>query len=142
MSATATEPGTWVSYASTARIWVSYARLSSAKNDGKGGSLAITRQHAENRAYIERVDPGARIIELSDDGFSGYKDVHRPGFAEALSLIERGEVSAFVAWHADRISRQVEVTAQAVKACQRVGVELHTALGGFHADPTRLYIES
>lgn len=124
------------------RVWVSYARLSKARNEGKGTSLQIGRQHRENRAYIDRVDPGARVIEMQDDGVSGFLDKMRPGFNAALDLVANRQVDAFIAWHADRISRNVEVTARVVNACQAAGVELHTALGGWHADPTRLYIES
>lgn len=123
-------------------VWVSYARLSRARNDGKGGSLAIDRQHGENADYIRRIDPDARITFLEDDGYSGYKDVFRPAFEDALALVANRQVRGLVGWHADRLTRQVEVTARIVKACETARVELHTTLGGWHADPTKIYIES
>lgn len=140
MTATLTRPEP-VAHA-LGRVWISYARLSRARNDGKGGSLAIDRQHGENTEYIQRIDPNAQIVYLDDDGYSGYKDVFRPDFEEMLSRVERQSVSAIVGWHADRLTRQVEVTARIVKACERARVELHTTLGGWHADPTKIYIES
>jgi site-specific DNA recombinase len=79
---------------------------------------------------------------LSDDGYSGFLDVYRPAFETALGMIARGEVSAFVGWHADRITRQVEVTARLWRQCEAQGVALHTALGGQHEDPDSLYFET
>ena len=125
------------------RAWACYCRLSQAKNDGKGGSLAIDRQCAENAAYVERVDPGAQVVHFHDDGKSGWSlTVVRDQFEDALRRVALGEFDAFVAWHADRISRQTEVAGRVIRLCRTHGVELHTALGGHHADPIALQIQS
>lgn len=139
----ATEAVRGTSRAASPRVVVaSYARLSKAKGDGRGSSLAIDRQQEANREYIERVHPGAIVVEFNDDGFSGFLDVERPAWTDMLARVEAGEFAAVVAWHADRISRQVGVAARLVGLCERTRTELHTALGGWHSDPTRLYIES
>lgn len=129
--------------AGQARVWACYCRLSQAKNDGRGGSLAIDRQCYANAEYVARVDPGAVLVHFHDDGVSGWSlGVVRAGFDQALAAIKAGEVHALVAWHADRISRQVEVTGRVVRICRAAGVELHTALGGHHEDPMALQMQS
>src|SRR4051794_2108526 len=105
------------------RVWACYCRLSQAKNDGKGTSLAIGRQCSEIAAYVGRVDPGASVVHFHDDGFSGFKrGLARPGFDEMCTRVAAGEFAAVVAWHADRISRQVEVAGRVVNLCADMGV--------------------
>jgi site-specific DNA recombinase len=132
-------------FALPARVWACYCRLSEAKNDGKGGSLAIDRQCEENALYIHGNDPAgpaARVVHFHDDGYSAFLDVFRPGFEDLMGRTATREFTDVVGWHADRWSRQVEVSGRIWRVTETAGTRLHTALGGKHENPTSFYLES
>jgi hypothetical protein len=59
-----------------------------------------------------------------------------------LAAIRRGEAKGVVAWAADRYTRQVGQMLELIAACEAGKCQLHTAMGGFHEDPTMIQIES
>lgn len=120
-------------------MWAVYTRIS---KDGRGSGLGVARQLAEIRDYVDRVDPGAVVVVFSDNDMSGYRvGVVRPEWEDMLTRITAGEFSAVIAWHADRFTRQTLQLATLIRACDVARSELHTVLGGHHADPMGLEIQ-
>ncbi len=78
-----------------------YARLSLA--DEK--STSTKRQEKECRDYAAAL--GLDVVKVYvDEGISGYKDVERPAFDEAIEALFRGEFDTLIVWKLDRLSRR------------------------------------
>ena len=78
-----------------------YTRLSNADEN----STSTQRQETECREYASRHD--LEVVEVFvDEGISGYKDVERPAFDEAVDNLARGEFDVLIAWKLDRLSRR------------------------------------
>jgi site-specific DNA recombinase len=76
-------------------------RLSNADEN----STSTKRQETECREYASRHD--LEVVEVFvDEGISGYKDVERPAFDEAVDNLARGEFDVLIAWKLDRLSRR------------------------------------
>ena len=80
------------------RPWIAYDRLSKAGPPGgvRAARSEMDDQNEQCRAYIERVDPGAEVIRLSDNKSAFLPDVIREGFEQAMAMIARGEVKGLV----------------------------------------------
>jgi DNA invertase Pin-like site-specific DNA recombinase len=129
------------------RPWATYERRSKRRaggkvsNDGIGQNLSEDNQHAENVAYIQRLDPHAEVLDFRDNA-SAWTGAERPDFERLLTMLAAGQLRGVVAFHADRYTRQPGVFERLVSACEQGRAQLHTAMGGHHADPTMIRIES
>jgi DNA invertase Pin-like site-specific DNA recombinase len=78
-----------------------YTRLSEANDE----STSTLRQERDARAHAAAL--GLEVVRVfTDDGISGYKDVHRPAFEEATAALAAGEFSTLLVWKLDRLSRR------------------------------------
>ena len=90
----------------TDKLDILYARRSS--EDGKDGEsienqIALLKQYAADKGYYN-------IKVITDDGYTG-TNFNRPGFQEALALIQHRRVGRFIVKDGARIkSRQPKVT--------------------------------
>jgi site-specific DNA recombinase len=69
------------------------------------GKTAIERQEADCREWAARNGLQVRHVHV-DRGRSGYKNVTRAGFEEALSAATSGVVGTLIVWKLDRLSRR------------------------------------
>ncbi|MGW3045125.1 recombinase family protein [Kitasatospora sp. NPDC001159] len=103
-----------------------YLRLS-LDRDGK---TAIDRQEADCRAWAERNGLTVRKVHI-DRGRSGYKDVSRKGFDDALTAVTSGVVGVLLVWKLDRLSRKgIGEVGTALDAIGRVGGRLVSVMDG------------
>lgn len=129
------------------RPWFTYERISKTrsgklrKGDGRGGMVGEDAQHGENVAYVHGWDPEAAIVDWRDNASGWCESTERPDWEAMLEAIAAGQCQAVVAWAADRYTRQPMQMEQLIAACKRGNVQLHTRLGGIHADPTMIRIE-
>jgi site-specific DNA recombinase len=115
-----------------------YLRLS-LDRDGK---TAIERQEADCRAWAERNGLTVRKVHI-DRGRSGYKDVSRKGFDDALAAATAGVVGTLVVWKLDRLSRKgIGEVGNALDAISRAGGRLVSVVDGLDTsnDSARLTI--
>ena len=83
---------------------VCYDRISL---DATGEAAGVRRQWQDNETYCKQARWPV-IAHLVDNSISAsrYSTKLRPGYQQALRLIETGEADALVAWHLDRLWRQ------------------------------------
>lgn len=121
-----------------------YARLSKEKGDRRGGgSLAIDRQQSDCYDLRDRTGLNPETVDYPDDGYSAFDpDVVRPAWTQMLDDIRDGKLSAVIAWHADRLTRQPMELEILWDACKRSGTELHVCGAGHVTDVTMLRIQA
>lgn len=82
---------------------VIYARVSLDLRDGAG----VERQELECRQLVQQ--RGYELVEVCiDNSLSAYSGRPRPGFERSVELLSTGQADVLVAWHLDRITRQVD----------------------------------
>ena len=78
-----------------------YTRLSLADEN----STSTKRQEKDCRDHAKML--GLEVVEVFvDEGISGYRDVERPAFDEAVEALVRGEFDTLIVWKLDRLSRR------------------------------------
>jgi len=78
-----------------------YARLSLADEN----STSTQRQRKDCRDHAKSL--GLEVVkEFVDEGISGYKDVERPAFDEAVEALVRGDFDTLIVWKLDRLTRR------------------------------------
>jgi site-specific DNA recombinase len=83
---------------------VCYQRIS---DDKTGEEAGVTRQTTDTAAYC--ASKGWQVVAtLTDNDLSAsrYAKRKRPGYLEAIRLVEAGQANAIVAYHIDRLYRQ------------------------------------
>ena len=108
----------------------------------RDGKTAIERQEADCRAWAERNGLTVRKVHI-DRGRSGYKDVSRKGFDDALAAATAGVVGTLVVWKLDRLSRKgIGEVGNALDAISRAGGRLVSVVDGLDTsnDSARLTI--
>lgn len=109
----------------------SYARRSKRQTgDGKGASINIADQHAQNRAYAAVQFPGAPVVEYDDNMSAWNPDIYREGWETMLEDARAGQLRAVVGRYADRLTRQPEQGEALLTACRKSGAQLHTTSAG------------
>src|SRR4051794_12700857 len=82
---------------------VIYTRVSR-DDSGDGASNRRQREDCEKLADLRGWD----VVELCEDvSISAYGKKHRPAWKRTLALIESGDVDIVVAWHLDRMTRNM-----------------------------------
>lgn len=101
-------------------VVIGYLRVSTNEQADSGLGLAhqqaVVAQEAARRGWDD-----LRLI--SDEGFSA-KNLARPGIAEALALLRKGEASTLVVAKLDRLSRSLLDFASLMQRASREGWEL------------------
>ena len=78
-----------------------YTRLSLADEN----STSTSRQKKECEDHAKSL--GLEVVKVfNDEGISGFKDVERPEFDEAIEALVRGEFDTLIVWKLDRLSRR------------------------------------
>lgn len=124
------------------RPWATYVRISKRKGDGQGASLNMGSQHAQIVTHLAAVAPGAELADFHDNASAWDETVTRDGWLLMLEGLAAGNFAGVVAWHADRFTRQPIELEHLIAACRKGGAALHTVMGGAHANPTMIRIES
>jgi len=103
-----------------------YARISL---DQTGQSQGVDRQQATCRDIAER--EGWDVVEVvTDNDVSAYSGITRPGYERLLTLIERREIDAVIAYHSDRLYRRPRDLERLVDVIERADVRVVTAMSG------------
>lgn len=104
------------------RGFVGYVRVSTDEQASSG--LGLDAQERSIRAYADLY--GLRLIAIErDEGYSG-KDLRRPGLANALGAVSRGEAAGLVFAKLDRLTRSVRDLAEMLDLCLKRGIVLHS----------------
>jgi len=120
------------------RPWATYERRS---RIGKGATMTMDNQHAENLAHVQAVAPGAAVVDYRDNASGWDEQKVRKQWDQLLLDLAAGQYAGVVAWHSDRYTRQPEQLEQLIKAVRKGRTQLHTRLAGHHSDPTMIRIE-
>lgn len=96
--------------------------------DHTGEGLSVARQRASCESYCAA--RGWQVVEVCEDNsVSAYKGKARPGWERALQLSRDGQVSAIVAWHIDRVTRNMKDLEELIQVVDAAGVSLATVEG-------------
>ncbi len=105
---------------------VIYARYSTDLQNDKSveDQFSLCREHAERRL-------GAQVVkEYSDRAKSGASMFGRPGLADLMMAVERGEFEILVTEHTDRVSRDIADLAHVHKVLKFRNIEMQCVNGG------------
>jgi site-specific DNA recombinase len=104
-----------------------YVRIS---DDREGAGLGVARQEADCRQVADRNgwDVGAVFV---DNDVSAYdRRRKRQGWAQLLTALEAGQFDAVIAWHPDRLYRQMRDLLALIELCDRGRVRIATVTAG------------
>lgn len=103
-----------------------YVRMS---KDRTGAGLGVERQEADSRALADR--QGFEVAGvIADNDFTAYNGKHRPGFTELMKRMEAKECDVVLAWHADRIYRDIKDLERLIEVCDQASINIHTVQAG------------
>jgi DNA invertase Pin-like site-specific DNA recombinase len=106
-----------------------YVRISQERGDDEIG-LQVERQERDCRALAARL--GWTVADLySDRDISAYNPrKRRPDYLRLLADIKAGRINAVIAWHPDRLHRQMRELEPYIDLCEEHGVENQTVTAG------------
>ena len=103
-----------------------YTRIS---QDSAGEGLGVDRQERLCRSLA--AERGLTISDvLVDNDVSAYRRRKRPGFERLVRMLETGQVSAVVAYHADRLYRRTTDLERLVDLVEANGAHVYTVAAG------------
>lgn len=103
-----------------------YCRISS---DPTGQRAGVDRQEQDCRALAER--QGWEVVRVwVDNDRSAYRGKARPAFIEMTEAMKAGELDVLVAWHPDRLTRQVRELEDLIDLVEATGVQVATVMAG------------
>lgn len=103
-----------------------YLRIS---QDRDGTLLGVERQREDCETHAQTL--GWTIAHtLIDDDLSAYSGKPRPAYETLLTLIERGDIGAVVAWHPDRLHRSPAELERFIDLVQRMDCKVATVRAG------------
>ncbi|MGZ4664907.1 MAG: recombinase family protein, partial [Frankiaceae bacterium] len=100
------------------------------------GRKAVPRQRAITAGYIR--DRGGRIVaEFTDADRTAFRKVdgaqpEREGFTAMLAMVKTSPGLRVAAWHADRLTRNDQDTADLIRVCATGGNLVETPSGGIY----------
>lgn len=97
-----------------------YTRIS---DDATGQAAGVTRQRADCEEYCAR--RGWTIVahyEDNDVSASEYSRKKRTGYQAMIAAVRAGEIDAIVAWHLDRLYRQVAELEEIIRIAENLTV--------------------
>jgi DNA invertase Pin-like site-specific DNA recombinase len=110
----------------TARRAVIYTRIS---DDPNGTAAGVTRQEEQCRKLA--ADLGMTVVAvLPDNDISAYAGKPRPGYRELLRMLRAREAGAVIAWHPDRLYRQLPDLTELVEVVKASGAVVRTVTAG------------
>ncbi|WP_232677534.1 recombinase family protein [Nocardioides sp. R-C-SC26] len=102
-----------------------YVRVS---KDDTGEGKSVQRQEEDCRKLAEL--RGWNVVRVeTDNAISAYGKVARPGWSAVLEAIERGEVDVVIAWHLDRMTRNMLDLEELCLLAESKGVGVATVSG-------------
>lgn len=108
-----------------------YVRIS---QDAAGRSLGVKRQREDCLELAQQL--GWEIVETySDNDVSATAKKPRPAYRRMLADIESGRITAFVAWHPDRVYRRVQDLTELIEIVKQHNTQIATVRAG-HIDLT------
>lgn len=103
-----------------------YARIS---QDATGEHLGVDRQ--ERLCRVLAAERGLTISDvLVDNDISAYRRKKRPAFERLVEMLNRGEVSTVITYHADRLYRRTTDLERLVDIVESHGAQVHTVAAG------------
>ena len=116
---------------------VIYARLGEARNKGKEGEgLSVGKQEADCRELAARLDLTVVEPVRNDNDLTAFKGASRSkpreGYEALLDDIRTGRADVVLAWHTDRLHRDMAELEEYIKVCGdgSDGVPTYTVKGG------------
>lgn len=103
-----------------------YARIS---DDRTGAGLGVARQEEDCRALAEARGYSVRAV-YTDNDISAYSGKKRPGYQRLLADIAKGSIDVVLAWHNDRLHRNLTELEEYMKVSERAGVLTRTVQSG------------
>lgn len=103
-----------------------YARIS---DDRTGAGLGVARQEADCRALAEEQGLSVHAV-YTDNDISAYSGKKRPGYQRLLADIAQGSVGFVIAWHNDRLHRNLTELEEYIKISEDAGVTTRTVQSG------------
>ncbi len=104
-----------------------YTRISA---DVNGDALGVQRQEDDARKLC--ADRGWNVVEVFCDNdrsaFSQRKK--RPAYAAMLEAVKAGQINVIVAWHPDRLHRQLRELVGFIDTVEEFGVQVETVRAG------------
>ena len=103
-----------------------YTRMSM---DRLGEGAGLARQEEACRALC--LARGWEVVDLIDDTVSAtkYRLADRDGWKQVIEMIERGEIDVVVAWHLDRVTRDMRDLEDLIELALDANVGLATHIG-------------
>jgi site-specific DNA recombinase len=106
-----------------------YVRIS---RDIAGQGLGVQRQEEDCRGHAETL--GWEVAEVYvDNDVSATSGRARPAYQRMLDDLRRGDLTAIVAWHPDRLYRKVTDLAELVEVCKSTNAQVAT-VNASHVD--------
>lgn len=96
--------------------------------DADGLRKSVTRQHDENLRLCDYKRYKV-VASHEDNSISAYGEKERPGFEAVLEMIRNREVDVVVAWHLDRLTRNMADLERLILLCEEFDVAVVTATG-------------
>lgn len=103
-----------------------YCRISRDRS-GEGSNVEI--QERRCRDLAERLGYVVAAVYVDND-ISAYSGKARPGYRAMLDAVRRGEVSAIVSWHTDRLHRRLTDLEELVTLAEATAVQIRTVTAG------------
>lgn len=103
-----------------------YARIS---DDKTGAGLGVARQEADCRALAESQGFTVHAV-YADNDISAYSGKKRPGYQKMLADIAEKRVGVVIAWHNDRLHRNLSELEEYIKISEAAGVTTRTVQSG------------
>jgi DNA invertase Pin-like site-specific DNA recombinase len=103
-----------------------YTRIS---QDVTGERAGVTRQLEDCTALAARL--GWEVVAVFDDNdLSAFTGKTRPGYEELLAEMKRGEFTAIICWHPDRLYRSLKDLERLIDIADATGAEIRSVNGG------------
>jgi DNA invertase Pin-like site-specific DNA recombinase len=96
--------------------------------DLTGEGLSVMRQQEACEKLID-LRGWQKVHVVVENSVSAYGKKNRPGYQEALAMMERGEIDVVVAWHLDRLTRNMSDLEELIRVSEKYNVGIATASG-------------
>lgn len=104
-----------------------YCRIS---DDREGAGLGVERQEKDCQALAERNGWNVNHVYVDNDVSAYDRKRKRQAWAGMLEALARGEHQAVIAWHPDRLYRQMRDLLALIELCDRDRVKVVTVTAG------------
>lgn len=103
-----------------------YARIS---NDKTGAGLGVERQSEDCAKLAQSL--GVEVVQVfTDNDISAYSKKKRPGYLAMLEAIDKNQIDVVLAWHPDRLHRQIKEMEDYIDKVEPRSVATHFVTAG------------